>query len=237
MVMEFVLIPAGEFMMGSPSGESGRDGDEGPVHKVRITQAFYMGKYEVTQAQWQQVTGTSPWSGKGYAKPNPRHAVSYVSWNDCQGFLGKLKSNTGVGVFALPTEAQWEYACRSGTRTRFSFGDSESQLGDYAWYDGNAHSKGEDYAHGVGMKRANPWGLYDMHGNVWEWCFDGKRSYSASSETDPRGSQSGSRVLRGGSWDNSARRVRSAYRYVNFPSYSFNYFFGFRVLSVVPLGR
>jgi len=211
--MELVLIPAGQFMMGS---ENGGD-DEQPVHQVRITKPFYVGKYEVTQAQWEAVVGSQPWKGGSYAKANPRHAASYVRWDDCQEFVKKLSAATR-GQFRLPTEAQWEYACRAGTTTRYSFGDDAAKLEDYGWYDDNAYDIGEKYAHGVGLKRPNPWGLYDVHGNVWEWCQDHKRTYTNAAQTDPQGPEGSFRVLRGGSWDpgttgaRSARRVDSPHR-------------------------
>ncbi|MCD6405841.1 MAG: SUMF1/EgtB/PvdO family nonheme iron enzyme, partial [Planctomycetes bacterium] len=151
--IEMVFIPAGEFMMGSPSGESGRKSNE-KQHRVMITKAFYLGKYEVTQGQWQKVMGSNPSWFKG-----DRNPVECLSWNDCRKFVGKA-------VLRLPTEAEWEYACRAGSNTRFSFSDSDSQLGSYAWYGGNSGSK----THPVGGKRPNGWGLYDMHGNVYEWC-------------------------------------------------------------------
>ena len=235
--MHFVFIPAGEFMMGSPENEKDRFGGEGPVHKVKITKPFYLGKYEVTQAEWQQVTGEEPWSGERYAKANPRHAVSYVSWHDCQEFVKKLKAEVRSSrfsgsseeraetrttnlSFALPTEAQWEYACRAGTQTRFCYGDDADyrQLKDYAWFDDNALDVGEKYAHPVGQKKPNAWGLYDMHGNVWEWCQDWYGDYPSSSVSDPSGPTGGGvRVFRGGSWRGPAGLCRSADRYASSP--------------------
>ena len=211
--MEMVWIPPGTFTMGSPSSESGRDDDEGPQHQVTITKGFYLGKYELTQEQWTSVMGTRPWSGKSYVRENASNPAVYISWNDVQAFIAKLNQAEGSEVYRLPTEAEWEVACRAGTTTRWSFGDDESQLGEYAWYRDNAWSVGEQYAHAVGTKRPNPWGLYDMHGNVWEWVQDWYGSYSSSPQTDPTGPASGSsRVLRGGSFLNHARDVRSANR-------------------------
>jgi len=221
MYIELVLIPAGEFMMGSAlspeetarkyGGEARSFADEHPRHRVRITKPFYLGKYEVTQAQWAAVTGASPWSGGPYAKEEPRHAASCVDWSDAEDFLSKLPAG-GVGGARLPTEAEWEYACRGGTTTPFSFGADVALLNDHAWYDENAWDIGEKCAHGVGLKRPNAWGLYDMHGNVLEWCLDGKRYYTSSDQTDPRGPSGGSRVLRGGSWGDDPRGVRCAVR-------------------------
>ena len=222
--MEFVLIPAGEFMMGSPDSESGRSSHEGPVHKVRITRPFYVGKYEVTQAAYEAVVGKNPSHFKGSSNP-----VERVSWHDSVAFCKKLSQPAGVDI-VLPTEAQWEYACRAGTRTRFSFGDDLNyrQLGEYAWYSSNSGNK----THAVGEKKPNPWGLYDMHGDVWEWCEDWYGSYSSGSATDPTGPSRGTnRVLRGGSWYSSVNCLRSANRNRNSPDIT-NYNYGFRCVAV-----
>ena len=200
--------------MGSPDSEEGRYGDEGPQHKVRISEGFYLGKYEITQGQWESVMGTRPWSGQSYVGENANHPAVYISWEDVQELIGKLNRVEGRVVYRLPREGEWEYACRAGTTTRWSFGDNESQLGRYAWYDANAWDVGEKYAHAVGTKLANPWGLYDMHGNVYEWCQDWwSGSYSSGSQVDPTGPSSGShRVFRGGAFHDYARDVRSALR-------------------------
>jgi formylglycine-generating enzyme required for sulfatase activity len=215
--LEMVLIPAGDFLMGSPDSDKDAMGDERPQHRVRITKPFYLGKYEVTQEQWEEVMGSNPSRFKG-----PKNPVEQVSWEDCQVFLKKLSERSrhphpgplpeGEGDFQLPTEAQWEYACRAGSVTRYCFGDDESLLGEYAWYDGNSGSK----THPDGEKKPNAWGLYDMHGNVWEWCADWYDSgyYANPRVDDPTGPTSGSnRVLRGGSWFSPARLCRSALRY------------------------
>jgi len=162
--MEFVLIPAGEFVMGSPLDEEGRDSDEGPVHHVTIKNPFYMGIYEVTQKQWREIMGDNPSYFTGY----DNLPVEQVSWDDVQEFIKKLNEKEGTNKYRLPSEAEWEYAARAGTTTRYSFGDLESKLGDYAWYGDNSGGK----THPVGQKKPNSWGLYDMHGNVWEWVQD-----------------------------------------------------------------
>ena len=212
--MEFVWIGPGTFQMGSPNSESGRDNNE-KAHEVEISQGFYLGKYEITQGQWESVMGETPWSGESYVQSNSSNPAVYISWEDVRRFAAKLNSEAGEAVYRLPTEAEWEYACRAGTQTRWSFGDDEFALGSYVWYYDNAWDAGEEYAHAVGTKLPNPWGLYDMHGNVWEWVNDwyGEDYYNSSPRVDPPGPSSGSyRVFRGGSFGNNARQVRSAYR-------------------------
>jgi formylglycine-generating enzyme required for sulfatase activity len=211
--LEMVLIPAGEFMMGSPDSDKDADADEKPQHRVRITKPFYLGKYLVTQEQWEAVTGRDPGHFAGVKNP-----VEQVSWDDCQKFLARLntKSAAGRGTFQLPSEAHWEYACRAESKTRYCFGDDEWKLGDYAWYAANSDSKTHPIGktHPVGEKKPNAWGLYDMHGNVWEWCQDWHGAYGAEAVDDPSGPTTGSfRVLRGGSWAKLAGYCRSAYRY------------------------
>jgi len=211
--MEMVLIPAGSFMMGEDKGNNW----EKPVHKVNITKPFYLGKYEVTQEQWEAVTGNNLSEFKG-----PKNPVERVYWDDCQAFLDKLNAKTGGqgGKFVLLTEAQWEYACRAGSTGKFCFGDDENQLGEYAWHGKNSGSK----THPVGQKKPNAWGLYDMHGNVWEWCADwyGEGYYAKSPADDPSGPTTGEyRVNRGGSWG-PAGLCRSALRGADVPGSLFN---------------
>ena len=201
--LEMVLIPAGEFLMGTP-GDSARERQ----HRVRITRPFYLGKFLVTQEQWETVMGSNP----SYSIKGPQNPVVGVSWDDCQQFFDKLnaKSGSGRGTFQLPTEAQWEYACRAGSTTEYCFGDDEARLGEYAWYFNNSGDK----THPVGEKKPNAWGLYDMHGNVWEWCQDWYGAYGTEAVTDPTGPATGSsRVFRGGGWNEPARFCRSANRY------------------------
>jgi formylglycine-generating enzyme required for sulfatase activity len=218
--LKLVLIPAGKFTMGSPHGEEGRSKEEGPQREVTITQPFYMGVYEVTQEQYEAVLGQNPSHFKGAQNP-----VDTVSWQEAVEFCQKLSAKTGTTV-RLPTEAQWEYACRAGSKTRFGFGDEDEKLGDYAWYASNSESK----THPAGQKKPNAWGLYDMHGNVWEWCSDCfADSYAGAKTEDPPGPDSGGRrVLRGGAWNNIPEGCRSAYRYGSPPDYR-DQFCGFRV--------
>ena len=220
--MEFVLIPAGEFEMGSPSVEIGRDPNEGPVHTVTIEKAYYLGKYEVTQKQWGEVMGFNPSKFKGDDLP-----VEYVSWADAQEFVRKVNQMEGTDKYRLPSEAEWEYAARAGTTTRYSFGDDESDLGYYAWWDRNPGDK----THPVGQKQPNAWGLYDIHGNVWEWVQDRWHSDYDGAPTDGSAWESGSstiRVIRGGYWDYSAS-CRSAYRGNHYPDR--RSYLGFRLLK------
>lgn len=219
--MKFRLIPAGSFMMGSPPTESDRHGSEGPVHEVTISKDFYIGKFEVTQAQWLAVMMTSPSIYKGFNKP-----VENVSWDDAVNFCQKLSQMTGE-KFRLPTEAEWEYAARAGTTTKYYWGESDDNAGQYAWYQVSSTRP-------VGQKLPNNWGLYDMSGNVWEWCTDWHGSYSAESVVDPQGPQRGkSRVLRGGSWYRRLKNVRSACRFGVPATYGTNFDIGFRVVREV----
>ncbi|MGB2613139.1 MAG: formylglycine-generating enzyme family protein [Phycisphaerae bacterium] len=227
--MKLALIPAGKFMMGSPDSEQGHKGNEVPQHEVTISKPFYMGVTEVTQAQYEAVMGTNPSDFKGATNP-----VEMVSWNDATEFCKKLSEKTRQAV-RLPTEAEWEYACRAGSKTRFSFGDAEEGLGDYAWYNANSGRA----THPVGQRKPNAWGLYDLHGNVWEWCVDWYGDadwygdYPKGAVTDPQGPASGaSRVLRGGAWYYSPNYCRSAYRF-NGPPGRRSSVFGFRVVVSV----
>jgi len=205
--LELIRIPPGQFPMGSPEDEETRLVHEGPVHLVTIERAFWLGKYPVTQQQWSAVMGKKPSHFKGERNP-----VECVSWRDCQRFIEKLSALVAGGGFRLPTEAEWEYACRAHTRTRFSFGDDRGykSLKDYAWYEDNSGSA----THPVGGLRPNPWGLLDMHGNVWEWCQSVYRPYPYDA-TDGREETTGGeeRVLRGGSWNYAASGCRSGYRF------------------------
>ena len=205
--MEFVLIPSGTFMLGSPQ-EAG-DGDESPLHQVTITRPFYLGKHEVTQTQWLRLMGTKPSNFQG-----PQRPVDSVSWHDCQRFLKKLQTATGRAV-TLPTEAQWEYACRAGTTTPWSFGEEPARASAHAWCEANSGGT----THPVGGKQPNAWGLHDLHGNLGEWCADWYANpYPKGDATDPSGPPAGdSRVVRGGAWGDHPLNVRSAYRNANGP--------------------
>ena len=257
-VMEMVRIRAGTFTMGSPSSEADSYDNERLPHTVTLS-AFWMGKYEVTQAQYLAVMGTNPSSSFGVGNNYP---VYYVSWYDAIVFCNKLSMKEGLSPaysisnstdpddwgtvpwgnnaawdavqivygsngYRLPTEAQWEYACRAGKQTPWhTASGTDSDLGNYAWYSPNSSSM----AHEVGLKSPNAFGLYDMHGNVWEWCWDRYGAYDNGTQTDPTGAASGTyRVDRGGSWDSAGQSLRSARRDNGGPSNSSNRV-GFRLV-------
>jgi formylglycine-generating enzyme required for sulfatase activity len=220
-------IPAGSFNMGSPDNELDRYGDEGPVHQVKFSQGFWLGKYEVTQAQWQAVMGSNPASGYGVGDDYP---VYNVSWDGIQEFESALHDS-----FRLPSESEWEYACRAGTATRFYWGDDidYSEIGTYAWYAGNSGNS----THSVGRKIANAWGLHDMIANVGEWCEDWYHdSYNGAPIDGSAWGQGSSpyRVLRGNSWNYGSNwDCRSAFR-IRFNSDFRLIHFGFRVVASFP---
>jgi formylglycine-generating enzyme required for sulfatase activity len=215
--MTFCWCPPGEFMMGSPASVEGRRDDEDQV-KVGISKGFWMGKTEVTQAQWQAVMGSNPSHFKGINLP-----VETVSWYDIQEFIKKLNLRSNNWKIELPTEAQWEYAARAGQSWVYSGGDS---LDDVAWHRANSGST----VNPVGMKKANAWGLHDMSGNVREWCHDWYDKLIGG--VDPAGASSGTyRVFRGGGWNGVANGSRVAYRSITYPTNTKNYI-GFRVLRI-----
>jgi formylglycine-generating enzyme required for sulfatase activity len=224
--IELRLIPAGTFSMGSAHGDAG----EQPVHQVTISSPYYLGVTEVTNAQWKAVMRSTPsrWQSDS-------HPTEQVTWGEAVAFceaLSALPAERQAGrVYRLPTEAEWEYACRAGTTTAYSFGDDESLLGDFAWFGDNARSQ----TTAVGQKKPNAWGLYDMHGNVWEWCSDWYGDYGAAASIDPQGPAQGTvRVLRGGGWDFTAGDCRAARRFGVVPSKTFSNL-GFR-LALSPSG-
>ena len=230
---DMVLIDGGTFTMGSPANERGRSANEGPQHQVTVS-SFYIGKYPVSQDDYQQIMGSNPSSFKGSNLP-----VEQVSWFDAIAYCNKrslaegltpvytvngnnVSWNSDANGYRLPTEAEWEYACRAGTQTPFYSGNS---VNDAGWHSGNSGGK----THPVGEKQPNSWGLYDMHGNVLEWCWDWLGNYTGEAQTDPQGVSSGKdRVYRGGSWYFTALQTRSAFRFGNTPSLRI-FFVGFRV--------
>jgi formylglycine-generating enzyme required for sulfatase activity len=243
--MKLKLIPAGEFLMGSPESDPQASNDEKPQHRVRISQPFYLGTHPVTRGQfhrfveatcyqteaekdgkggygWNAAAGKwvqdpkFTWRSPGFDQTDD-HPVVNVSWNDATAFSDWLSQQEGE-QYRLPTEAEWEYACRAGTTKRFSFGDNENALGQYAWYSANSNRQ----THPVGEKKPNGFGLYDMHGNVWEWCADRYDAdyYKQSPAVDPRGPGAAAhRVVRGGGWDDAPLHARSACRYRDTPEF------------------
>ena len=220
---EMVVLPGGSFLMGSPpdpgpdpfSNEKPKANglpEEKPQHRVQI-QSFAIGKYEVTQEQWYAVMGNNPSQNKGRTLP-----VEQVSWDDIQQFIEKLNQKAGQ-KYRLPSEAEWEYAARAGTTTEWSHGNDESKLGNYAWYSANSARQPQE----VGQKRPNAFGLYDMHGNVWEWTQDCWHNNYAGAPTDgsawTTGCSGNVRVLRGGSWIFDPAYLRSAIRSGIYPYY------------------
>jgi formylglycine-generating enzyme required for sulfatase activity len=257
--MEFVLVPAGKFMMGSTEADERRWNEflskynlnanhmscERPAHEVTIAAPFYLGKYPVTQGQWKAIMGVLWWGNPSFFKGDDRRPVECVSWNDCQEFIGKLNARRDGYVYRLPSEAEWEYACRAGTT-----GDYAGELDEMGWYGDNSGDKRLDAyqawtdagyewskcygtflkpnncrTHAVGQKGANGFGVYDMHGNVWEWCQDGYHENYNGAPTDGRAWESGSdnrRVVRGGSWLDLALDCRAAGRSRFAPGFRFN---------------
>lgn len=191
--MTFCYIPPGTFTMGSQKSDPDRAADETPAHEVKITKGFWLGKHEVSQAQWKAVMETNPLAERHASEET--HPVTYVSWKDCQAFVEKL-NRMGETEFRLPTEAEWEYACRAGTKTRFFWGDETANVDSFAWIPGN--SGGRLQTHPWGMKLPNPWGLHDTVGSVGEWCQDRYERYPAAPQTDPQGPSEGdARLYRG----------------------------------------
>jgi len=219
--MKLVLIPKGTFMMGPPASEQGRD-DYETQHEVTISEDYYLGVFEVTRGQYEKVMGTNPsyFQKRVIVKSDSSmYPVEQVSWEDAVDFCKKLselpEEKKAGRVYCLPTEAEWVYACRAGSKSAYSFGETSKSLGDYAWFDRN--SKGQ--THPVGERKPNAWGLYDMHGNVREWCSDRYGEYPKVAVSDPVGPREGSvRVLRGGSWCDVAASCRSAIRRRYVPS-------------------
>ena len=214
--MEMVLIPAGKFRMGTLRTEYVGNDDERAVD-VTLTRAFYLGRTEVTQSQWQAVMKTTPWKGRPLTREGDDYPATYIRWNDAHEFCSKLGAKE-QRQYRLPTEAEWEYACRAGTTTLFSFGDDEASLGTYAWFKENAWDANERYPHRVAQKRPNAFGLYDMHGNVWEWCED-VYHWELPGGKDPLVTVGNTaRVDRGGGWASDGREFcRSAARFSNVP--------------------
>jgi formylglycine-generating enzyme required for sulfatase activity len=200
---QFVLIPPGTFMEGEEGSASS--------HRITISSPFYMQTTEVTQGQWKKIMGSNP---SRFMECGDGCPVENVSWFMAQAFIRKLNQAEKTNKYRLPTEAEWEYSCRAGMKTKYSFGDGVDGLPDYAWYNKNSAGR----MHPVARKKPNAWGLYDMHGNAWEWCTDWQDDYPAGAATDPKGPVSGQhRVMRGGSWANNSTTLTCAFRGQEYP--------------------
>jgi len=191
-----------------------KGGSDTPQHLVKITKPFFLSANEVTQGQFKAVMNEEPWAGQPLVEQGPDYAATYISWEKASEFCEKLSDQESV-EYRLPTEAEWEYACRAGTTTEYGFGDDGARLGEHAWYDANAYKADEQYAHEVGQMSPNPWAMYDMHGNAWEWCQDWYARYDGKAKevVDPTGPEKGNtRVWRGGSFSENPINMRSASR-------------------------
>lgn len=238
--LEMVRVPSGSFQMGRYLNEEGSLESEDPQHTVTFAKGFWIGKYEVTKAQWEAVMDTSPWEGRNQIITDPDSPAVFVSWDDVHVFIATLnahilRTRQGVSGCRLPSEAKWEYACRANTTTRFYWGDDLDfeDIDNYAWWGGNAWEEDERYAHVVGQKTPNDWGLCDMSGNVWEWCEDEYHENYVGAPTNGSAWETSieplTYVIRGGSWTGgSGTFCRSAYRGSNIPSGK-NSSLGFRV--------
>jgi formylglycine-generating enzyme required for sulfatase activity len=241
--IELVTLPGGEFLMGSPRTQKGRARDRmgtsanyytdrEPLHPVWITRPFKISATEVTQAQWIDVMKTCPWRGKPYVKEGPDYPAVYITWWDANEFCVRLGQREKA-KYRLPTEAEWEYACRAGGKGSFCSGDEAKGLGGYAWFRDNAAGRGKDHPRRVAMKKPNAWGLYDMHGNAWEWCFDYMASVPKGRTVDPMGPKNGLlRICRGGSWGCEAAKCRCAFRSSEYPDYPYRSM-GFRIVREI----
>lgn len=228
--IEFVRIPPGKFMMGSSIGDMDADENEGPALEKIIEYPFYLGRFPVTLKQYRLI---SSYNLRDYSSFADEHAVNFISFNEACAFVSSLNTlctkADGV-VYRLPTEAQWEYACRAGTTTRFYYGDDPNYalLDEYAWFSINAWDMGLRSPQPVGQKRPNPFGLYDMHGNVWEWTSDGWASYESIIRSDENVRSHATKVLRGGAWCHEGRYIRTSDRDHYEPNYR-HYYTGFRL--------
>ncbi len=218
--LEMLWVPPGTFTMGAPRGEANPQKFEDLQRQVTLTQGGYLGKYELTQEQWESVMGTRPWAGQSYVIEKPRAPATYLSWDDTQEFIAKLNEAKGSQHYRLPTEAEWEYSCRAGTITPWSFGTQDSLITEYAWSHNNTWPF-EPWSHEVGLKLPNPWGFYDMHGNAWEWVQAWYGDYeTAGGFIDPPGNAEGIyRVTRGGIFIAPPSGQRSASRDAGYPWY------------------
>lgn len=230
--IEFVWVPGGCFLMGSGTNEEGHYANESPQHRVLLTHGFWMTTCEVTKGMWEPVMNTAPWR-RDPPFPNvtdtPDSPAVHVTWRDAEAFVDVLNQQYPGNGFCLPTEAQWERACRADTTSAYYFGTSQSQLSEYEWWEGDTFA--DLHAHEVGLKAPNPWGLHDMLGNVHEWCQDWSAEYPSGPRIDPAGPSDGiNKVARGGAWNSDARACRSAVRLALPPNSVVGHDLGFRIV-------
>ncbi len=217
---DMLWVPAGTFLMGAAEGEPGAEPDERPRHEVTLSKGFWLGRFELTKNEWTAWRGDAPWQDRPYVSTAADSPVVYVSWEDVQGFLGVVRRQTGYD-FRLPTEAEWEYACRAGTTTAFFHGDDPdfAALDDYAWWSADVCQTRAPGEHRVGRKASSPWGFFDMGGNVAEWCAAWHGEYDDDGVVDPTGPEEGNlRSVRGGGSCSPGFECRSAARYARGPS-------------------
>lgn len=219
MKMKFVWCPPGEFKMGSPNSEADRNKYNEDQVTVNLTKGYWLATLPVTQSEWKKVMASEPWKKNLFTKNGDNFPVTYITWDNAMEFCQKFTNEERTAgrlpagwEYTLPTDAQWERACRAGTDTKFSFGNDETKLGEYAWFGGNAGSIGEKYAHEVGQKKTNPWGLHDMHGNVKVWCRDVFKNKLLGGNDPEVTEKPSNRVIRGGGWGDPASDCRSARR-------------------------
>ena len=230
--MSLVWIPAGRMTLGSANFEEGRFDDEGPQFEAVFEEGFYMGQYEVTQAQWRAVMGTTPWVNQTFIVEGLQVPAVYITWFEAQEFVHRLNVAEGDSLYRLPTEVEWEYAARAGTTTRWWFGNDEADLPDHAWYYDNTTELGQPFPRKVGTKPANPWGLYDVVGNAREWVQDWYAPYDNMANGVPGPAPETARVLRGGGHGSHVRYTRSSTRSWRSP-FATSWGFGLRVVRMV----
>ena len=221
--MKFSQIQPGFFIMGSDDEK----GNEKPAHKVEIKNGFEIGTTPITQIQWKVIMNTSPWKGKEFIEEGNNFPATYITWEEAYTFITRLNALDPDNIYRFPTEAEWEYCCRAGSTTKFHFGDDPKELFRYGWFDKNGKEAGMFYAQEVAQLKANPWKLFDMHGNIWEWVEDW---YIDSYEKGKSYDYVDDKVLRGGGWDYSSDGARSAFRN-HIPPGRTNWVIGFRVVK------
>lgn len=221
--IQFADVEQGHFYMGSENGLE----NEKPVHKVEIEKNFQIGIVPITQKQWKVIMGSEPWRGMPKIKEGDKFPATYITWQDAETFINRLNALDPEFIYRFPTEAEWEYCCKANSKTEFHFGNNETQMFKYGWFDKNVEEAGLFYAQEVGLLKPNQWGIYDMHGNIWEWVNDW---YIDSHAPEKKHDYIDDKVLKGGGWDYSAFGARAAFRYHSKPTRT-NHVIGFRIVK------